>query len=33
MDLKDIDGDGKPELIYMAEGYLRYAKPDPANPT
>jgi len=33
MDLKDIDGDGKPELIYMAEGYLRYAKPDSANPT
>jgi len=33
MDFKDIDGDGKPELIYMGEGYLRYAKPDPANPT
>jgi hypothetical protein len=31
--LKDIDGDGKPELIYMADGYVRYAKPDPANPT
>jgi hypothetical protein len=30
---RDIDGDGKPELIYGAEGYLRYAKPDPANPT
>ena len=30
--LKDIDGDGKPELIYGAEGYVRYAKPDPANP-
>jgi hypothetical protein len=33
MDFKDIDRDGKPELIYMAEGYVRYAKPDPANPT
>jgi hypothetical protein len=32
-DLKDIDGDGKPELIYMADDYVRYAKPDPANPT
>jgi hypothetical protein len=31
--LKDIDGDGKPELIYGAEGQVRYAKPDPANPT
>ncbi|MGA0559232.1 FG-GAP-like repeat-containing protein [Larkinella sp. VNQ87] len=30
---KDIDGDGKPELIYGAEGELRYAKPDPADPT
>ncbi len=33
MDLKDVDGDGKPELVYMADGYVRYAKPDPANPT
>lgn len=24
---------GKPELVYEAEGYMRYAKPDPANPT
>ena len=31
--VRDIDGDGKPELIYMAENYVRYAKPDPANPT
>ena len=31
--LKDIDGDGKPEIIYGADGYLRYAKPDPGNPT
>jgi hypothetical protein len=33
IDLKDIDGDGKPELIYTADGCLRYAKPDPAKPT
>ena len=31
--LRDIDGDGKPELVYMAEGVVRYAKPDPAKPT
>src|SRR5882757_362870 len=31
--LRDIDGDGKPELVYSGEGYVRYAKPDPANPT
>ena len=31
--LKDVDGDGKPELVYGGGGYLRYAKPDPANPT
>jgi hypothetical protein len=31
--VSDIDGDGKPELVYGGEGYLRYAKPDPANPT
>ena len=31
--LHDLDGDGKPELVYGAEGQLRYAKPDPANPT
>lgn len=30
--LRDVDGDGKPELVYMAEGFVRYAKPDPANP-
>ncbi len=29
----DIDGDGKPELVYGAEGQMRWAKPDPANPT
>jgi hypothetical protein len=31
--LTDVDGDGKPELIYIANGYMRYAKPDPAHPT
>jgi hypothetical protein len=31
--LADVDGDGKPELVYEAEGYMRYAKPDPADPT
>lgn len=31
--LRDVDGDGKPEIVYMGDGYVRYAKPDPANPT
>jgi hypothetical protein len=33
-DHQDIDGDGKPEMVYMTreEGVV-YAKPDPANPT
>jgi len=31
-EFKDIDGDGKPELIYGADGSLRYAQPDPKNP-
>ena len=31
--VRDIDGDGKLELVYMAEGFVRFAKPDPANPT
>ena len=31
--LKDVDGDGKPELVYGGDGILAYAKPDPANPT
>jgi hypothetical protein len=31
--LRDVDGDGKPELVYGAQGYVRYAKPDPKNPT
>jgi hypothetical protein len=31
--LHDIDRDGKPELVYGAETQMRYAQPDPANPT
>lgn len=31
--LRDIDGDGKLELVYGSESYVRYAKPDPSNPT
>ena len=31
--LHDLDRDGKPELVYGAEGQMRFAKPDPANPT
>ena len=31
--MHDIDGDGKPELVYGADGQMRWAKPDPANPT
>jgi len=31
--MKDIDGDGKPDLVYGSAGAMRWAKPDPANPT
>lgn len=31
--LRDLDGDGVPTLVYSGEGYVRYAKPDPKNPT
>lgn len=31
--MRDIDADGKPDLVYMGGGALRWAKPDPANPT
>ena len=31
--MKDLDGDGKPELIYASAGAVRLAKPDPAHPT
>nr|WP_294793425.1 VCBS repeat-containing protein [uncultured Mucilaginibacter sp.] len=30
---RDIDGDGKPELIYGGGGQMKFAKPDPADPT
>ncbi|MDR8394086.1 DUF1080 domain-containing protein [Aliifodinibius sp. S!AR15-10] len=32
-DLVDIDEDGTPELVYSGNGIIRYAKPDPADPT
>ncbi|MBT9330823.1 FG-GAP-like repeat-containing protein [Paracidobacterium acidisoli] len=31
--LADVDGDGKPELVYMGDDYMCYAKPDPKDPT
>lgn len=31
--MADVDGDGKPELVYMGGGYMCYAKPDLSNPT
>lgn len=31
--LKDIDADGKPEIIHTGQNCLRYSRPDPANPT
>ncbi len=30
---RDIDGDGKPELVYSRGATVRYAKPDPSDPT
>jgi hypothetical protein len=29
----DIDGSGNPALVFTGDGYVRYAEPDPANPT
>jgi hypothetical protein len=31
--LADIDGPGKPAIVYMGNSYVNYAEPDPANPT
>ena len=31
--LKDVDGDGRPDFVYGAEGTVRYATFDPADPT
>ena len=31
--LKDVDGDGRPELIHSGNNTLRFSRPDPANPT
>lgn len=31
--LKDVDGDGKPDLVYGGGGAMHYAHPDAANPT
>jgi hypothetical protein len=31
--MKDIDGDGKPDFVYMSGGSIRWAKPDPEKPT
>lgn len=31
--LTDVDSDGEPELVYIAENFVRYAKSDPADPT
>ena len=30
---KDIDGDGKPDVVFMGGGAVCWASPDPANPT
>jgi hypothetical protein len=30
--MKDIDADGRPDLVYASAGAVRWAKPDPANP-
>ncbi|HEX4684415.1 MAG TPA: FG-GAP-like repeat-containing protein [Gemmatimonadaceae bacterium] len=31
--MKDMDGDGKPEILFGGNGVIAYAKPDPAKPT
>jgi hypothetical protein len=30
--MKDVDGDGTPDLVYASAGAVRWAKPDPARP-
>jgi hypothetical protein len=30
--MKDLDGDGQPELVFGSQGAVKYAKPDPAHP-
>ena len=31
--IAEIDGKGKPAIVYTGDGYVRYAEPDPADPT
>lgn len=31
--MANLEGPGKPALVYSGDGYVRYAEPDPANPT
>jgi hypothetical protein len=31
--MRDIDGDGKADLVHVAQNTLRWSRPDPANPT
>lgn len=31
--VSDINGDGKLAVVFMGDGYVSYAQPDPANPT
>ena len=31
--MHDVNGDGVPDLVYMSGGAIRWARPDPANPT
>ena len=31
--LEDMDGDGKPEIVYAGDGWVSYAKPDPYDAT
>ena len=31
--MADIDGPGKPAIVYMGDGYVSYAEPNPSDPT